>query len=58
MLTFRQEHDKFKFGIYRVPHNYLNQKLKIQPAICPKSLVNYEISDNTGSNIFKVRNEE
>ena len=38
---------------YRVPHkrsspvdNYLNQKLKIQPAICSKSLVNYETSGN------------
>jgi len=27
-----------------VPHNYLNQKLKIQPTICSKSSVNYEAS--------------
>jgi hypothetical protein len=29
---------------YRVPHNYLNQKLKTEPAIPSKSLVNYETS--------------
>src|SRR6266496_6404543 len=41
--------------IYRVPHkrsspvdNYLNQKLKIQPAICSKSLVTHVMRETSG----------